>query len=303
MVKLFRKIFAVILVLNFTHLYAEDSVDKFGEMLAEIVAKNYPNSSLDSLEGMKARSVPIELEAFELEDMRNLDKNCIFNNVMSYTKKPFSGKWGRPTDVHETVHGINNALSNIKSGSRAFYVGQGKAIWIQEPNVTMDNIVPLIPEKLRGYRFPLYFLEQKKYWNDVALYPLEEWCAYIAGAECAVDDYQKYNIDPTKYKSYPYNAATAVRTDEVSGSLEFAIYCTALAICVSQKDKEYWENHTQFKIAIKFFLIKAEKVFFEGKDIFKSEKQDKLLHALQNSNEGVNIRNFLLTQFDGVFIE
>tara|TARA_B100002019_G_scaffold293521_1_gene321897 strand:+ start:8585 stop:9493 length:909 start_codon:yes stop_codon:yes gene_type:complete len=302
MVKLFRGIFTVILVLSFTHLYGQEAPD-LGKILENVLQKHYGNTSLDTLESMNARSVPIELEAFELEDKRNLDKNCIFNNVMSYTTKPFSGKWGRPTDVHETVHGINNALSNIKSGYRAFYVGEGKAIWIQEPNVTMDDIVPLIPEELRGYRFPLYFLEQKKHWNDVALYPLEEWCAYIAGAECAVDDYSRYNIDPTKYKSHPYDSATAIRTDEVSGSLEFAIYCTALAMAVSRKDKEYWKNHTQFKRAMKFFLVKAEKIFFEGKDIFKSEKQDKLLNALQNSSEGVNIRNFLRTSFDGVFLE
>ena len=70
--------------------------------------------------------------------------------------------------------------------------------------------------------------------------------------------------------------------DSVSGCLEFSIYCTALAKAVKQKDSEYWKTYPEFKNSIKFLLVKSEKVFFEGRNIFPSERQEKLLTNLQN---------------------
>jgi len=254
------------------------------------------------IENIQARSVPIDLEVFDLKDIKKLDKKSVYDTIMSYTSDPFKDKWSRPTNVHEAIHGINSALSNKRTSYRAFYINNGKAIWIKEPNILMDHIIPYIPKSLRGYRYSTYFVNQKRHWNDIALYPLDEWSAYIGGAECAVDDYNRYKIDPTKYNSYPYDAATAIRTDEVSGSLEFAIYCIALSIAIKNKDPKYWNDYDQFRNTIKFFLVKAEKVFLEGASIFKSEKQDILFNNLRNSEDAIHIRKFLIEEFDGVFL-
>ena len=68
-------------------------------------------------------------------------------------------------------------------------------------------------------------------------------------------------------------------------------------------DKNYWDNNTQFRATIQYFLIKAEKVFFEGKDLFPSQKQDLLLNNLRNSEDCEEFRAFLKKEFQGVFID
>lgn len=269
----------------------------------DILQESIDNQSYFITDGLSPRGIPIDLNVFDLEDKKNLNKNSVYNKIITCSTKDFGDKWGRPTNVHETIHVINNALSNSRRGYRAFYIGEGKAVWLQEPNIVMDDILDYIPQILRGYRFPLYFIKQKKIWNEVALYPVEEWSAYIGGAECAVDDYLRYKIDPTVFQSTKFKDLTKQRSDEVSGSLEFAIYCTALAMAVKYKDSDYWLEEEQFKKLIKYFLVKSEYIFFKGKDIFPSEKQDELLIKLQKYPESRSIRNFLNKEFDGVFIQ
>ena len=89
----------------------------------------------------------------------------------------------------------------------------------------------------------------------------------------------------------------------MSGALEFSVYCTALAKTIKEKDREYWENYPEFKNTIKFFLVRSEKVFFEGRFIFPSERQENLLNNLQNHPKAKPIRDFLIEEFDGVFIK
>lgn len=214
---------------------------------------------------------------------------------MSYSKeKPFGDENGRSTNVHETVHGINNILRNqykkdYSKNINGFYAGEGYAIILENPKLTLRDILPYIPDVVRGYRYDLYFVKQLGDWNDTPTYPIDEWSAYIAGAECAVDDTN--------------NGLSIQKSDYVSGALEFSIYCTALAMAVKDKDINYWNNNIQFKNTIQYFLIKSEKIFSEGCDRFPSEKQDKLLNNLRNHEDTENLRQFLITEFQGIFVD
>lgn len=244
-----------------------------------------------TLSEMASRSSPLDIDIFELEDKKRLQKTSVYNYVLTSYSKPFGNEHGRSTNVHETVHGINSALSNSRKGYRSFYCGTGRSVWLKEPNIKMTDIIPNIPDILKEYRYTLYFVSQLKHWEDVGLYPLDEWSAYISGAECAVDDYTQ-NMLSDKFKS-----------DSVSGALEFSVYCTALAKTVKEKDIKYWNDYPEFKNTIKFFLVRAEKVFFEGRYIFPSERQESLLNILQNNSEAKPVRDFLIQEFDGIFIK
>lgn len=241
------------------------------------------------------RTISVGLVLITLDKYRDLiPQNIIYNQVLSYSKQePFGDNHGRSTNVHETVHGINNELRNkyknmLKKNVNGFYAGGGWAVVLENPNITMRDIIPYIPDVVREYRYKLYFIKQLGDWNDVPTYPIDEWSAYIAGAECAVDD--------TK------NGLLPERSDCVSGCLEFGIYCTSLAMAVKNNDNIYWQKNTQFKNIIQYFLIKSEKVFFEGKDLFPSKKQDILLENLRTHQDTKDIRNFLIEEFQGVFI-
>lgn len=236
------------------------------------------------------RSTPIELNIFQLEDKKNLKKDSVYNQTISYFSKSFGNKHGRSTNVHETIHGINNTISNLRKGYRAFFVGHGRAVWIKEPDITMDDIIPYIPQSVKGYRYNLYFVSQKKSWNRVGLYPVDEWSAYIGGAESSVDDYYNQDVD------------IDTNFDNVSGSLEFSIYCIALCMAIQEKDNNYWQANYNFKNCITLLLNKAEKVFFEGKDIFQSNNQNDMIYNLQTHKDCNNMRKFIHQEFNGVFL-
>lgn len=254
--------------------------------------KTYAVSSKKS----SSRTISVGLVLVDLPTYRVIEPtNLIYSQVLSHSKTaPFGDDHGRSTNVHETVHGINNQLRNhykqtLKKNINGFYAGDGKGVIILNPNITMRDIIPYIPSVVRGYRYKLYFIDQIGAWNDVPTYPMDEWTAYIAGAECAVDD-RSHKIILEK-------------SDYVSGSLEFSIYCTALCMAVADRDREYWSDNEQFKNAIQYFLIKSEKIFFEGRDHFPSQQQDKLLDALRNHDDTKDMRTFLLNEFQGVFVD
>lgn len=236
------------------------------------------------------RSTPIELNVFKLEDKKNLKKDSVYNQAISYFAKPFGDKHGRSTNVHETIHGINNTISNLRKGYRAFFVGYGRAVWIKEPNITMNDIIPYIPQSVKGYRYDLYFVSQIKSWNNVALYPIDEWSAYIGGAESSVDDYHNQDFD------------IKTNFDNVSGSLEFSVYCIALSMAIKERDSNYWQENDNFKNCMILFLNKAEKVFFEGKDIFRSNNQNDIIYNLQTHKDCDSMRKFIYQEFNGIFL-
>ncbi len=245
----------------------------------------------------KPRVISVGLKLFDLKKHRQLPHlDLIYNEVMSYSEdEPFGDEHGRSTNVHETVHGINSRIRNsfkikYKKNLNGFYAGAGKGLIVENPPIKIRDIVPFIPEVVRGYRYNLYFVQQLGDWDDTPTYPMDEWSAYIAGAECAVDDATR----DIKLKE---------KSDSVSGSLEFSIYCTALALTVKNKCPDYWSENEQFKNIIKYYLIKSEKVFFEGKQLFPSEKQDALLINLREHQDTMKLRQFLLEELDGIFVD
>ena len=224
------------------------------------------------------------------------DKSIVYKDIMEHSKEnPFGNSEGRPTNAHETVHSIHAEIRNeyyLKLGYKvnALYCLDGKAILVKEPKITMRHIIPFVPEKLRSYRWNLYFVKQLPIWNERSTYILDEWVAYINGGRCAVDDYN--------------HSIKVEKSDSVSGCLEFSIYATALAMAVKTHDPEYWETNPEFKATIKYFLIQAEKTLGEGLSIldFESQPQDDLYRNLLEDESAEYIRQFLIDEFTGVFV-
>lgn len=236
------------------------------------------------------------LEFVDIPQYRQvLPIDMIYNQVISSSRSiPFGDIHGRSSNIHETVHGINNELRNdykkiYQKNVNAFYAGNGKGIVVENPKIMMVDIIPSIPECLKGYRYNLYFTKQIRYWNDVPTYIVDEWSAYIAGAECAVDDSNR-NIPSTK-------------SDYVSGALEFSIYSLCFATTVKENDPNYWKKNLQFKEMIRYYLIKSEKTFMEGDKLFPSEKQTMMIKNLKHHKDAEGLRKFLFKEFDGIFLQ
>lgn len=239
-------------------------------------------------------STGVEIISVEIThpDVKATDK---LSDTISHTPgELISNSYPRSTRAHETVHLINSYLRGklFESGKRnfnAFYCGESQAIILKNPDIKIRHVLNFIPASLRGGRYNLYFLEQIKYWDDVPTYIMDEWSAYIRGAEVGVEDF--------------YNNLPKEKSDIVCGALEFSIYSVALCVATKNCDPVYWKKDLRLKHSVKYFLIKSEKVFFKGCDLFPSEKQKKLLHSLRFGEDAIEIRQFIFEEFDGIFLK
>jgi len=224
---------------------------------------------------------------------KEVDPKDNFSDVLRYCPDAFINSHSRTTQTHENVHAINSSVRNkLFSGGRkkanAFYCGNGKAVVVDNPSFCLRHVSNFLPNTLRGGRYKLYLVEQLEHWDDTPTYLLNEWSAYIAGAETGVEDFK--------------NGLPKEKSDVVCGALEFSIYSVALCMATKEYDPDYWESDKRLKHTVKYFLIRAEKVYFSGCETFKSDKQLELLNNLRSHEDAGEMRDFFIKEFNGVFL-
>jgi len=222
------------------------------------------------------------MKIIRLKKYRDIqDKNQIYEDVISHSRNPVTNE-SRSTNVHETSHMISSQLRNENKGNiNGFYFENGRGVLVEQPNLTIRDVAPYVPNNLRGYRYQLYFVDQLRYWNDSPLYIMEEWNCYTLGGASAVEDYiQKLPLE---------------RTDAVAGTFEFMIYSTALYMCIKDKDPEYFKNNEQFREFFNYLLDFSISLFRQGRIIpeYNSIKSNQLYTEYKNSTEGKKFREFL----------
>lgn len=230
----------------------------------------------------------------EIPQQRDAKGESVYWDILSHSvEAPYGDEHGRPTNAHETAHGIHSTYRNLyqkglKARVNALYMLDGKIAIVKEPDFLLQHIAREIPQSLRGYRYQLYFVEQRKYWDDCPIYVFDEWTAYICGGETAVDDLEFNDIKAD--------------SDAVSGCLEFSIYAVATYLTAKARTPDYLKHEPQFKSVLYYNLTRAEDAFYSGREAFPSSKQEKLYEALQSSPDAAPIRNCLKEEFGGAFL-
>lgn len=239
----------------------------------------------------------IELSFYDINIISSrIKENSKYADIINRSRNPVL-EYDRDTDAHETTHMIQADLRNNKNRSvnyrqrfNSFYLIGGKGIDFLEPNMRKRQVVSYVPQVLREYRFPTYVSGQTA-WDDTPLYLVDEWCAYMNGAEVAIEDYYNNRHDGTKY-------------DAVKGVMEFSIYCTALCMSIHDNDPEYWKNNIEFKEFIKKQLNRSYKIFQEGMkiDLYQGYRQEEYIKKLNTDPSCEALREFLRVEFDGVWL-
>lgn len=200
--------------------------------------------------------------------------DSVYEDVLSHCTRPNRGD-GRYTDAHETAHFISSEIRNAHSGhNNGFYIADGKGVVVDHPKITIGDIAGYIPTVLRGFRYQLYLVDQRRYWDNEPLYIAEELNCYIIGGSVAVDDAK--------------NGRRLERTDAVAGAFEFSIYCVAMCMAVKDNDPGYWEKDKQFHEFMELSFARADTVFEAGRKVpeFDSISMNKLVQAYETSDEG-----------------
>lgn len=239
----------------------------------------------------------IELNFYNVPIVSNrIKQNSKYADIINRSRNPVL-EHDKDTNGHETTHMIQADLRNNKNRAvnyrqrfNSFYLIGGKGIDFPEPRMRKRDVVKYVPQVLREYRFPTYVSGQTA-WDDTPLYLVDEWCAYMNGAEIAIEEYHSGRHDGTKY-------------DAVKGVLEFSVYCTSLCMSIRDNDPEYWKNNVEFKEFMKRQLKRSYAIFNEGIkiDAFQGYRQNEYLERLRKDPSCESIRKFLTEEFDGTWL-
>ncbi len=88
----------------------------------------------------------------------------------------------RVTWAHETTHGINSRIRNEFKVDNGYYMLNNVCFVLAKSGITLRRLANTVPIDMRGPRYPLYLVQQQKWWNDDALYIVDELVAYTNGA-------------------------------------------------------------------------------------------------------------------------
>ncbi len=195
----------------------------------------------------------IQFMSYPAVNSDSADKT-LYGDIITHCKdwRHFAEASSKYTTAHEVTHGVNNdlrAASGDWEKKNGFYVGQSRAVILDEPNFKKSQIVEFIPTELRSARYNLYVVGQKA-WDDKPLYIYDEGVAYINGAWAAIElketenyveafpaEYSHFrNVSiPVKTADYPFPIRKRDQAGNtiVDGHVEFIPYCTAVLIKAS----------------------------------------------------------------------
>jgi hypothetical protein len=84
------------------------------------------------------------------------------------------------THAHEATHFVNSRASTAKE--RGFYLLDGIAWRVPIPKRTkLMHVAEAVPPKYRGKTYQTYLIDAQQWWQDIAIYPLDEAVAYENG--------------------------------------------------------------------------------------------------------------------------
>lgn len=180
-------------------------------------------------------------------------KQSVYDDIMTHYKgKPFGDGLGRMVNAHETTHFLNKALRKkyawkVTSGRiGVFYVLDGRAVVLAEPNIKKRDIIPYIPEFMKddnpGSSYSTYIKNDA--WDDHPLYVFDEWVSYTNDALCGIDD-----VRNGIYKDGHVNG--------MDGTIEFSVYAVALGMAVKEMDPEYWNANSKFRGFLKWHIKRS----------------------------------------------
>lgn len=187
------------------------------------------------------------------------------------------------TSAHETTHGINSDLRNkfCNSKQSAFYCFDGKYIVLDDPNVTIAQIVPNVPSSLRFFRYNAYLVNNtNSYWNNKSTYLIDEWVSYINGTLTGIDQTQA-----SKYVGRK-------NSDDTYTSMEFAYYILAMYVTIKQHDPNYFNNNNEFKEFVAFNIRRSAEAYENSKNVFSW--QSNIIQTFATANDVQPLRDIAL---------
>jgi len=162
-------------------------------------------------------------------------QSSLLNDMINHTRgwEQMMVRGSMSSSCHECSHAASAEIRNKeKVKSNGFYLFNDLAYVCPEPKIRKSDAASFIHSQLRGPRYKTYITGQTA-WDDQPLYIMDEWNAYIAGAECAVEIGKKGIMENKG-------------TDISSGPIEFLIYSCGLLLAIQKKNPQFFEEQADF---------------------------------------------------------
>jgi hypothetical protein len=152
----------------------------------------------------------------------------------------------RITWCHETTHGVHADLRN-KYGRPAFYPGGGQCALVEAPPLTLGDVAAVVPQRLRGMRYNVYLVSQRKDWDRDPLYVWDEWVAYNNGTAAGIEEGNRGTRRASASGSELSLAAPANgASDDAVACIELSGYAIAVAAAARRKGIPVSEQFREF---------------------------------------------------------
>ena len=124
------------------------------------------------------------------------------------------------THCHEATHFCNSRSSNGKT--RGYYLLDGVSWTVPIPPTTkLAHVAEAIPAKHRGKTYKTYLLDSQQWWQDCAIYPLDEAVAYTHGCLTRKElgwtqrqETERFCVELLVYSRYAVDEVCRRETDE-----------------------------------------------------------------------------------------
>lgn len=159
-----------------------------------------------------------------LQPVRQPHGQTAYDDILSHVLQLDLAYHSKETIAHENTHGINSELRQRFQGKPSFYCLKGRYISLQEPRFSKATVIRYIPTYFRQTAaFQTYLVGGE--WSN-ALYLLDEYSAYMNGAEAGMD---------LEDQGLPQRD----NTECVKDAVIFSAYATAIVISIDQLDPTY----------------------------------------------------------------
>jgi hypothetical protein len=189
------------------------------------------------------------------------------------------------TSGHETSHGIHSHIRNTMNdtGTRAngFYVLDGRACLVREPDMRKSDVAAYIPPALRWSRYGLYITGSSD-WDDTPLYVWDEWVAYTNGSAVGVDR-SEAGLWRSGWRG------------TVDGTIEFTVYAMAVGMAAEAREPGYFEREPNFLAFLVWNARRAMRLFRAGRVIpdFAWDEQDDYFERWRTGAEAEEMRSWM----------
>gem|GEM_PF-3553691 len=235
------------------------------------------------------------------KNVGNTGGGNFLNDIESHLPSRYGGQYRDRDQVtwsHETTHGINAHISNMNydGGKRktGLYVGDNRAVALENPNMRKSDVKGYIPDSLRGSRYNLYLNGQQSFENEPH-YLLDEWAAYTNGLQTGLDLAKNGQGRPDNIVGLG-----------TMGALEFTAYSFAEAQAIAEKDPNYWNSDKgkQFKEFMAWHGLRSMDLVRQGSGLERSKEQgqDRYLEELRTGASSQQLRDFISREFGSDYL-